>query len=72
MTIPVRREWCFDEVIGGLHSTSFVVERLFGDRREAFEAGLTNALVSFVEDGVLVEDNAFTVLTARRPSFRSR
>ncbi|EKX65391.1 hypothetical protein [Streptomyces ipomoeae] len=72
MTIPVRREWCFDEVIGGLYPTPFVAQQLFGDRQEAFEAALTNALVPFVEGGVLVEDNAFTVLTARRPSFRNR
>ncbi|MFG2703133.1 class I SAM-dependent methyltransferase [Streptomyces sp. NPDC048386] len=70
--IPVRREWSIDEVIGYLYSTSFAAPHLFGHRREAFEAAVTDALTPFLDSGFLVEDNAFTVLTARRPSSRGR
>ncbi|MFF4520461.1 class I SAM-dependent methyltransferase [Streptomyces bluensis] len=71
-TIPVRREWRIDEVLGYLYSTSFAAPHLFGERQEAFEAALTDSLAPFIEGGFLVEDNAFTVLTARRPCVRGR
>lgn len=71
-TIPVRREWSIAEVIGYLYSTSFAAPHLFGDRQDAFETALKRALVPFAEGGFLVEDNTFTVLTARRPSSTDR
>ena len=43
---------------------------LFGVRRDDFELTVTNTLTPFVERGVLMEDNAFTLLTACRPSAR--
>ncbi|MEH0441510.1 class I SAM-dependent methyltransferase [Streptomyces scabiei] len=67
-TIPVRREWSIAEVIGYLYSTSFAASHLFGDRKDAFETALTEALSPFAEGGFLMENNMFTVLTARRPS----
>ncbi|MEU9245741.1 class I SAM-dependent methyltransferase [Streptomyces sp. NPDC048385] len=70
--IPVRREWSIAEVIGYLYSTSFAASHLFGDRQDAFETALTEALSPFAEGGFLVEDNTFTVLTARHPSSRDR
>ncbi|MFB9465842.1 class I SAM-dependent methyltransferase [Streptomyces cinereospinus] len=69
-TVPVHRQWSVDHVIGYLYSTSFAAQHLFGDRQDAFEAALTDALAPFAEGGQLPEDNAFTVLTARRPSVR--
>ncbi|MGW1006450.1 class I SAM-dependent methyltransferase [Streptomyces sp. NPDC002520] len=66
--IPVRRLWTITQVIGYLYSTSFASPRLFGNDRRAFEAGLTERLTPLTDDGHLLEDNAFTVLTARRPS----
>ncbi|MEU6229783.1 class I SAM-dependent methyltransferase [Streptomyces sp. NPDC047042] len=71
-TIPVRREWSIAEVIGYLYSTSFAASHLFGDRQDAFETALTEALAPFAEGGFLVEDNRFTVLTARCPSSTDR
>ncbi|MBE4741441.1 hypothetical protein [Streptomyces caniscabiei] len=41
---------------------------LFGERRDAFELTVTNALTPCVDRGVLTEDYAFTLLTACRPS----
>ncbi|MEV5468065.1 methyltransferase domain-containing protein [Streptomyces griseoincarnatus] len=69
-TVPVRRQWSVDQVIGYLYSTSFAAQHLFGDRRDAFEAALTDALALFADGGQFPEDNAFTMLTARRPSAR--
>ncbi|MFF7262247.1 class I SAM-dependent methyltransferase [Streptomyces sp. NPDC008159] len=69
-TVPVHRQWSVDQVIGYLYSTSFAAQHLFGDRRDAFEAALTDALAPFAEGGQLPESNTFTVLTARRPSAR--
>ncbi|WP_097289391.1 class I SAM-dependent methyltransferase [Streptomyces sp. OK228] len=66
--VPVRRQWKISQVLGYLYSTSFAAPHLFGDRRDAFELAVTNALTPFADSGVLTEDNAFTVLTARRPS----
>jgi trans-aconitate methyltransferase len=66
--VPVRRQWKISQVLGYLYSTSFAAPHLFADRREAFELAVTNALTPFADSGALTEDNAFTVLTARRPS----
>ncbi|MCZ0990423.1 class I SAM-dependent methyltransferase [Streptomyces diastatochromogenes] len=66
--IPVHREWIIAKVTGYLYSTSFAAPQLFGDRRRAFETALEDALAPFTTGGVLTEDNAFTVHTARRPS----
>ncbi|MFJ1602588.1 class I SAM-dependent methyltransferase [Streptomyces sp. NPDC088253] len=68
VVVPVRRQWKISQVLGYLYSTSFAAPHLFGDRRDAFELAVTNALAPFADSGVLTEDNAFTVLTARRPS----
>lgn len=46
----------------------FTDPHLFRDRRDNFELAVTDALTPFAVSGVLTEDNAFTVLTARRPS----
>lgn len=66
--IPVRRTWSADDVIGYLYSTSFAAPYLFGGRRANFEAAVKTVLAHFTTNGVLLENNAFTVLTAHRPS----
>ncbi len=66
--IPVRRLWTITEVVGYLYSTSFAAPHLFGNNRRAFETRLTEILGPLTDAGHLVEDNAFTVLAARRPS----
>ncbi|MFC9639991.1 hypothetical protein ACFTZF_15705 [Streptomyces mirabilis] len=65
---PIRCQWTVAQVIDYLYSTSFASPHLFGDRRSAFEAAVTDALACFTDGGVLSEDNAFTVHTARHPS----
>ncbi|WP_055522511.1 class I SAM-dependent methyltransferase [Streptomyces graminilatus] len=66
--VPVHRHWKISQVLGYLYSTSFAAPHLFGDRRDDFELAVANVLTPFADRGVLTEDNAFTVLTARRPS----
>ncbi|WP_327356347.1 class I SAM-dependent methyltransferase [Streptomyces sp. NBC_01304] len=66
--VPVRRTWIPEKVIGYLYSTSFAAPHLFGERRENFESAVNTVLAHFATDGVLLENNAFTLLTARRPS----
>ncbi|MGC9543007.1 hypothetical protein [Streptomyces sp. UG1] len=48
--------------MGHLYSTSFAAPHLFGDRSDAFEAAVTNAVSPFLDSGVLTKDNALTVL----------
>lgn len=71
-TIPVHREWSIPEVIGYLYSTSFAAPHLFGDSGDAFEEQLTTAHSPFTDGGLLAEENAFTVFTARRPDSTGR
>lgn len=66
--IPVHRTWTITQVIGYLYSTSFAAPHLFGDDRHSFQTHLTKTLAPLTDEGLLMEDNAFTVLTARRPS----
>nr|WP_277349318.1 class I SAM-dependent methyltransferase [Streptomyces sp. N502] len=66
--VPVRRLWTTTQVIGYLYSTSFAAAHLFGDKRRAFETRLTETLAPLTDEGLLMEENAFTVLIAHRPS----
>ena len=66
--IPVHRAWTITQVIGYLYSTSFAAPHLFGNDCRAFETRLTETLAPLTDEGLLMEDNTFTVLTARRPS----
>ncbi|NUK32228.1 methyltransferase domain-containing protein [Streptomyces lunaelactis] len=68
--IPVRRTWNAEEVVGYLYSTSFAAPHLFMERRDGFESAVKAVLAESATGGVLTEDNAFTMLTARRPSSR--
>ncbi|MGN8048110.1 class I SAM-dependent methyltransferase [Curtobacterium sp. 22159] len=66
-SIPVRRTRTVESVIGYLHSTSFASLTVLGDRRSAFDSELAERLAPLVDaDGLLVDDNEFTILTAHR------
>ena len=65
--VPVRRERTLDSVIGYLHSTSFAAPRLFGDRMKEFDQALRERLAAHATDEVLVDQNEFNILLARRP-----
>ena len=65
--VPVRRAWLVPAVLGYLASTSFAAPHLFGDRLPQFEQAATTILNGHATDGLLMEDNAFTVLIAHRP-----
>ncbi|MFE2426939.1 class I SAM-dependent methyltransferase [Streptomyces sp. NPDC059373] len=70
--IPVVRAWVVATVLGYLASTSFAKPSLFGDRLPQFEQAATNLLTDYATDGVLIEDNTFTVLIAHRPRCSGR
>ncbi|MGI6878967.1 methyltransferase domain-containing protein [Microbacterium sp. gxy059] len=66
--VPVRRVRSIDDVIGELHSTSFVSPAVLGDRAEAFDARVRERLVPIADErGLLLDDNAFEIITALRP-----
>ncbi|WP_435270106.1 LuxR C-terminal-related transcriptional regulator [Streptomyces sp. 1222.5] len=68
--LPVRQTWNVEQVVGYLYSTSFAAPHLFMERRGNFESAVKTVLAEYAASDVLAEDNAFTVLTARRPSSR--
>lgn len=67
LKVPVRRERSLDSVIGYLHSTSFAVPHLFGDRIEEFDDAIRARLPRLSETGVFVDHNEFGILLGRRP-----
>ncbi|MFE6592543.1 helix-turn-helix transcriptional regulator [Streptomyces sp. NPDC057781] len=68
--IPVRRTWNVEQVVEYLYSTSFAAPNLFMERRDNFESAVNAVPAEYATGDVLTEDNAFTVLTDRRPSSR--
>lgn len=66
LTVPVRRTWTADSIIGYLHSTSFAAPDLFGDRLDDFEAAVRAELRKFSDDDVFQEDNEFLMRIGRR------
>lgn len=66
-SVPVRRTRTIESVIGYLHSTSFASLAVLGDRADAFDDRLADRLAPFVDrDGIVIDDNEFSILTARR------
>jgi|GEM_PF-828263 len=64
--VPVRRTRTVESVIGYLHSTSFASLAVLGEQADTFDDRLRERLTPLVdEDGVLVDDNAFDVVTGR-------
>lgn len=66
-SVPVRRIRTVESVIGYLHSTSFASLTVLGNRASAFDDQIAERLEPFVDaDGLLVDENEFDILTARR------
>jgi len=64
-TIPVRRVWNVDSVLGYLYSTTFAAPWLFGGRVHEFEVAVRAALAAYSKDG-LMEENEFVVRVGRK------
>ena len=65
-TVPVRRTWTADAVMGYLYSTSFASPTLFGDRLEEFDTAARAVLAKHGDDGQFTEDNEFLIRIGRR------
>lgn len=65
--LPVDRTWNVEQVVGYLYSTSFAAPYLFMERRGNFDSAVKTVLAEYATGDVVAEDNAFTVLTDRRP-----
>lgn len=61
------RQWTLDAILGYLYSTSFSSRRMFGDRLEAFERTLANALGDPDAEHTFEERTSFTVKSGRVP-----
>lgn len=65
-TVPVRRTWTADAVMGYLYSTSFAAPALFGGRLEEFDTAARDVLAGHCDDGQFTEDNEFLIRIGRR------
>jgi SAM-dependent methyltransferase len=60
------RPWTVEQAIGYLYSTSLPLRRLLGNRRNAFEQAITNALLAIDPNGRFTEPVTLEVLTATK------
>ncbi|WP_018506349.1 class I SAM-dependent methyltransferase [Parafrankia discariae] len=68
VTVPVRRTWTADSILGYLYSTSFAAPPLFGDRLSSFEARIREVLAQHSSSDTYEEDNEFLIRLGRRSS----
>lgn len=66
MTVPVRRVWSAESILGYLYSTSFAAPPLFGPRLGEFEATMAETLLEFSNNDTYLEDNVFVIRIGRR------
>ncbi|NIL55911.1 class I SAM-dependent methyltransferase [Salinispora arenicola] len=65
-TVPVRRTWTANSILGYLHSTSFAEPELFGDRLSEFDRAVRTALASYSDTDTFIEENEFLIHIGRR------
>ncbi len=63
---PTENEWTADEIVGYLYPTSFAGVQVLGNRLEAFERDLREALAAASADGVFREQLDFYLLLAHK------
>lgn len=63
--LPVTHRWSVDEIVGWLYSTSVASRAALGERADAFEADLRQALVAHDASGEYAETIRFGFLLAR-------
>jgi trans-aconitate methyltransferase len=66
ITVPVKRTWTYDSVIGYLHSTTFAAPQLFGDQLSQFHQAVRDCLAEFSDSDTFEEDNEFLIRLGRR------
>jgi hypothetical protein len=65
-TIPVRRTWNTESILGYLYSTSFAARSLFGDRIEEFESTMKATLAEYSDNDTFDEENEFILRLGRK------
>jgi hypothetical protein len=66
VTIPVRRTWTANSILGYLHSISFAAPDLFGDRLGEFDKVVKTRLAEYSDNDTFLEDNEFLIRIGRR------
>jgi SAM-dependent methyltransferase len=66
ITVPVRRAWSSDMILGYLHSTRYAAPALLGDRAGEFEREIRRVLADYSDDDTFFEDDEFLVCFGRR------
>jgi ubiquinone/menaquinone biosynthesis C-methylase UbiE len=66
ITVPVRRTWTSESILGYLYSTSFAARPLFGDRVDAFEREVRRVLAEYSDDDTFAEDEEFFIWLGRK------
>lgn len=64
---PHSHVWTLDSIIGYLYSTSICSKTILGDRAEAFEAELKNALATVDSEGHFLDTMNFKYTLGRKP-----
>lgn len=73
VTVPVRRVWTSESILGYLYSTPYAARPLFGDRVGEFEAAVRRVLADHSAGDAFVEDDEFVIWLARKgPDERPR
>ncbi|HKO44903.1 MAG TPA: class I SAM-dependent methyltransferase [Pyrinomonadaceae bacterium] len=65
-TVPIKRTWNAESILGYLYSTSFAARSLFGERVEEFEHALKERLAGLSRDDKFDEDNEFIIRIGRK------
>jgi trans-aconitate methyltransferase len=66
LTVPVKRSWTADSILGYLYSTSFSAPHLFGERVQEFDQTVRATLLRFSDADTFEEDNEFLIRIGRR------
>jgi ubiquinone/menaquinone biosynthesis C-methylase UbiE len=66
MSVPVRRTWTTESILGYLYSTSFAAPHLFGNRIGQFEQAVTQTLAELSDTNTFEEDNEFLIRIGHR------
>jgi hypothetical protein len=62
--VSFEKSWTVDSYIGYLYTTAFSLKIFYGDRTDAFEADIKEALLAVEPSGYFTEELKATILVA--------
>ena len=65
--VAAEYDWTIEDILGYLYSTSFSSKRVLGDRIDAFEKDLRQALAALSEGAAFKQRIEFTAISTRKP-----